>query len=171
MSLEAIAVLLGHWPMRMTMVHARIANRTVAEEYFTVSEKVEALYNQPKQLPADAEDSEMARLRREMHRRMLGTGYCARPVGLDCHFESMCESCTFFQTTIEFLPTLERQRDKPSRPGAHRAHSRTDGRHQDGNSDALGHSARRVAVARGALSCIALHLLGVRTWTAAIQVG
>ena len=31
-------------------------------------------------------------------RRMLGNGYCARPVGLDCHFESICESCTFFQT-------------------------------------------------------------------------
>jgi integrase len=117
MSLEAIAALLGHRSMRMTMVYAKIANRTVADEYFTVSEKVEALYNQPKQLPADAEGSEMLRLRREMHRRMLGNGYCARPVGLDCHFESICESCTFFQTTIEFLPTLERQRDDAAAKG------------------------------------------------------
>src|SRR6266536_740974 len=117
MSLEAIAALLGHRSMRMTMVYARIANRTVADEYFTVSEKVEALYNQPKQLPADAEGSEMARLRREMHRRMLGNGYCARPVGLDCHFESICESCTFFQTTTEFLPTLKRQRDDAAAKG------------------------------------------------------
>ena len=85
MSLEAIAALLGHRSMRMTMVYAKIANRTVADEYFTVSEKVEALYNQPKQLPADAERSEMLKLRREMHRRMLGNGYCARPIGLDCH--------------------------------------------------------------------------------------
>jgi hypothetical protein len=53
----------------------------------------------------------MAKLRRETHRRMLGNGYCARPVDLDCHFESICESCTFFVTTIEFKPTLERQRD------------------------------------------------------------
>jgi integrase len=117
MSLEAIAALLGHRSMRMTMVYARIANRTVADEYFTVSEKVEALYGQPKQLPADAEGSEMVKLRREMHRRMLGNGYCARPVGLDCHFESICESCTFFQTTIEFLPTLERQRDDAAAKG------------------------------------------------------
>ena len=36
MSLEAIAALLGHRSMRMTMVYARIANRTVAEEYFAV---------------------------------------------------------------------------------------------------------------------------------------
>ena len=63
------------------------------------------------ELPASAEGQEMRRLRAEMHRRMLGNGYCARPVGLDCHFESICESCTFFQTTLEFRPTLERQRD------------------------------------------------------------
>jgi hypothetical protein len=85
--------------MRMTMVYARIANRTVADEYFTVSEKVEALYDAPKTLPANAEGMEMTRLRREMHARMLGNGYCARPVGLDCHFESICESCTFRRAT------------------------------------------------------------------------
>jgi hypothetical protein len=117
MSLEAIAALLGHRSLRMTMVYARIADRTVAEEYFTVSEKVEALYDAPKQLPADAEGAEMRKLRAEMHRRMLGNGYCARPVGMDCHFESICESCTFFQTTIEFRPTLQRQRDDASDKG------------------------------------------------------
>ncbi|HZU72727.1 MAG TPA: tyrosine-type recombinase/integrase [Acidimicrobiales bacterium] len=111
MSLEAIAALLGHRTMAMTMVYARIADRTVADEYFSVSEKVEALYGQPRELPADAEGAEMVKLRRELHQRMLGNGYCARPVEMDCHFESICESCTFFVTTIEFRPTLERQRD------------------------------------------------------------
>ncbi|MGH8996472.1 MAG: tyrosine-type recombinase/integrase [Acidimicrobiales bacterium] len=117
MSLEAIAALLGHRSMRMTMIYARIADRTVADEYFSVSEKVEALYNAPRQLPSDAEGTEMAKLRREMHQRMLGNGYCARPVELDCHYESICESCTFFVTTIEFKPTLQRQRDDAARKG------------------------------------------------------
>ena len=117
MSLEAIAALLGHRSMRMTLVYAKIANRTVADEYFAVSEKVEALYDAPRELPAGAEGAEMRRLRGEMHRRMLGNGYCARPVGLDCHFESICESCTFFQTTIEFRPTLQRQRDDAAGKG------------------------------------------------------
>jgi integrase len=118
MSLEAIAALLGHRSMRMTMAYARIADRTVADEYFTVPEKAEALYDAPsKALPADAEGTEMRKLRAEMHRRMLGNGYCARPVGLDCHFESICESCTFFQTTIEFRPTLQRQRDDAASKG------------------------------------------------------
>ena len=111
MPLEAIAALLGHRTMTMTMVYARIANRTVADEYFSVSEKVEALYGNAPEIPSDAEGAEMAKLRREMHRRMLGNGYCARPVEMDCHFESICESCSFFVTTVEFKPTLRRQRD------------------------------------------------------------
>jgi integrase len=117
MSLEAIAALLGHRSLRMTMVYARIADRTVADEYFAVSQKVEALYDQPRELPADAEGAKMRKLRAEMHRRMLGNGYCARPVGMDCHFESICESCSFFVTTLEFKPTLQRQRDDAAAKG------------------------------------------------------
>ncbi|MFE7328847.1 hypothetical protein ACFU8W_28495 [Streptomyces sp. NPDC057565] len=98
-------------PPESARVYAWIADRTVADEYFAVSEKVEALYDAARQLPADAEGTEMAKLRRGMHRRMLGNGYCARPVEMDCHFQSICESCTFFVITIEFRPTLERQRD------------------------------------------------------------
>lgn len=117
MSLDAIAALLGHKDMTMTRVYARIADRTVADQYFAVTEKVEALYNQPKALPAEAEGSEMTRLRRQMHQRMLGNGYCARPVDMDCHFESVCESCSFFVTTVEFKPTLIRQRDDAATKG------------------------------------------------------
>lgn len=108
---------LGHKTLAMTLVYARIADRTVADEYFSVSEKVEALYDQPKTLPADAEGTEMAKLRREMHRRMLGNGYCARPVELDCHFESICESCTYFVTTVEFRPTIQAQRNDAEAKG------------------------------------------------------
>jgi len=111
MSMEAIAALLGHTDLSMTQVYAKIGNRTVAEQYFAVTEKIEALYTQPRRLPAEDEGAEMRKLRSEMHRRMLGNGYCARPVELDCHFESICESCTFFVTTIAFRPTLKAQRD------------------------------------------------------------
>ena len=94
----------------MTLRYAKIASRTVADEYFAVSEKVEALYGQPAQLPADAAGPRMARIRRE-HHRLLGNGYCTRPPQLDCAFESICETCTFFQTSIEFRPTLQAQHD------------------------------------------------------------
>jgi integrase len=107
MRLEAIAALLGHRSLRMTMVYARIANRTVADEYHAAAAKVDALYADPAPL---AETEEMRQLRAE-HRRMLGNGYCTRPRHLDCSFEAICEGCGFYQTTIEFKPTLRRQRD------------------------------------------------------------
>jgi len=121
MSLEAIAAMLGHRSLDMTLRYAKIANRTLADEYFAVTDKVEALYQQPNSLPADAIGPKMARLRRE-HHRLLGNGYCTRPPELDCAFESICETCTFFQTSIEFRPTLQAQHDDASTKGQeHRA--------------------------------------------------
>ena len=72
-----------------------------------------ALYGQepPPALPADYETTGMARLRREAHARMLGNGLCTRPVELDCRMESACETCAYFRTSVQFLPTLTRQRD------------------------------------------------------------
>lgn len=56
----------------------------------------------------------MAELRREMRRRMVSNGYCARSVELGCHVESIGESCTYFATTVESRPTLA-QRDAQAR--------------------------------------------------------
>jgi len=116
MSLEAIAAMLGHRSMDMTLRYAKIANRTVADEYFAVTDQVDALYEQAKALPADALGPKMTRLRRE-HHRLLGNGYCTRPPELDCVFESICETCTFFQTSIEFRPTLQAQHDDAAAKG------------------------------------------------------
>ncbi len=111
MRLEAIAALLGHQKMEMTLIYARIANRVVADEYAAVSAKIDALYGQPPELPADYESAGMARLRREAHARMLGNGLCTRPAELDCRLESACETCAYFRTGTQFLPILTRQRD------------------------------------------------------------
>ena len=51
MSLEAIAALLGHRSMDMTLIYARISDHTVADEYFRVTEAVEANYRQMGSLP------------------------------------------------------------------------------------------------------------------------
>jgi integrase len=44
MRLEAVAALLGHKNLEMTMVYARIADDTVADEYFEVATQVDQLY-------------------------------------------------------------------------------------------------------------------------------
>jgi hypothetical protein len=83
----------------------------VADEYQAVSAKIDALYGHATELPAGYETTGMARLRREAHARMLGNGLCTRPAELDCRMESACETCAYFRTGVEFLPTLIRQRD------------------------------------------------------------
>jgi integrase len=113
MRLESIAELLGHRTLRMTIRYARIANTTVADEYRAATGKVEALYDEPPPLP---ETPAMRRLRLE-HARMLGNGWCTRPAHMDCSFEALCEGCGFFATTVEFKPTLTRQRDHAASRG------------------------------------------------------
>lgn len=110
MSLEAIAALLGHRSIRMTLTYARISNGTVAEEYFRVTKAIEDEYANVEPLPASLEGANMRRIAAE-HRRLLGNGHCTRPVGLDCTFESVCERCGFFETGPQFLTILRRQRD------------------------------------------------------------
>ena len=113
MRIEAIGATLGHRSLKMTLVYARIANQTVADEYRTASEKVDALNAEPELRgtnPTATETDDMRRLRLE-HRRMLGNGWCTRPPKLDCAFETICEGCGFFQTTIALRPTLQAQHD------------------------------------------------------------
>ena len=117
MSVEAIAAMLGHRSMDMTMTYARISDRTVAEEYFRVTQAVEAGYDGSAPLPADVQGPNMTRLAAEVHRRLLGNGHCARPVGLDCVYETMCERCGFFETGPQFLTVLRRQRDDAGESG------------------------------------------------------
>lgn len=62
----------------MTMVYARIADRIVAEEYFSLTNKVEIVYaaSQTTALPAGPA------MHAEAHKRLLGNGYCARSIKL-----------------------------------------------------------------------------------------
>lgn len=115
MRLEAIAALLGHRSMEMTLTYARIADQVVADEYEAVCTQIDALYNTagqpPGALPSDIETAAMTRLRQEAHARMLGNGLCTRPVELECRMESACETCAYFETGPQFVPVLLRQRD------------------------------------------------------------
>ena len=108
MRLEAIATMLGHRSLRMTLTYARIANKTVADEYATASAKIDALYT------ATDPEQRLQQLAGE-HRRMLANGWCNRPVATDCAYETICEGCGYYQTTIEFRPTLKAQADHATR--------------------------------------------------------
>lgn len=59
--------------------------------------------------PVPVEGAQMRKLRQD-HWRMLGNGYCTRPEGVPCEYETICESCPCFSTTVEFLPILNKQK-------------------------------------------------------------
>ncbi len=117
MPLESIAALLGHRSLSMTMVYARISDRTVQQEYASVSHRLEQLCEQAGAPVSEkdaapiplAEGKLMQRLRQD-HWRMLGNGYCTRPEGVPCEYETICESCPCFSTSADFLPILHKQR-------------------------------------------------------------
>jgi integrase len=118
MPLESIAALLGHRSLSMTMVYARIGNRTVQQEYSQVSQALEELCHRAEAMNTAnlVEGSQMRRLRQD-HWRMLGNGYCTRPDGVPCEYETICESCPCFSTTVEFLPILHKQKKDAEEKG------------------------------------------------------
>jgi len=107
-TLEAIAAMLGHKTLRMTLVYARIADRTVADAYDRVANDIDALYTKPAGLRSTpGGTAAMAYLAAESDQKLLGNGHCTRPAQL----ESICESCAYFSTNQSFKPILEAQRD------------------------------------------------------------
>lgn len=127
MALESIAALLGHRSLSMTLVYARIGHHTLQKEYSAVSRQLDLLCSPSNQeqeqrsLPDVAEGPQMRRLRQETHWRLLGNGYCMRPEGVPCEYETICESCSCFLTTRDFLPTLRKQKaDAESKGQTHR---------------------------------------------------
>ena len=117
MSLEAIAALLGHRSMDMTLVYARISDDTVADAYFKVTEAVEAqYYGLSGAAPVRAAGSSTPPPVSD-HRRLLANGHCTRPALLGCAFESVCERCGFFETGPQFVTILKRQRKHANERG------------------------------------------------------
>ena len=120
MSLEAIAAMLGHKTLRMTLVYARIADKTVADAYDRVTDQIDALYTNPTGLRTDGSGSaSMRSIDTDHDQRMLGNGHCERPPQLDCQFESICESCAHFSTNQAFNPVLQAQRDHAAQRDQH----------------------------------------------------
>lgn len=85
----------------MTLVYARIADRTALRPH---GADRGALTNprRCRQKPKGADDQGVSG---RWIAACSATRYCVRPVELDCQFESIYESCTFFMTTTEFKPT------------------------------------------------------------------
>ena len=92
-------------------------DRTVAEQYFKVTEAVEAEYYGLSSTTVASTAASGVQKPRPDHRRLLANGHCTRPALLDCVFESVCERCGFFETGPQFLTILKRQRKHADQRG------------------------------------------------------
>ena len=123
MSLEAISALLGHKTMTMTLVYARIADKTVADQYFSVTEKVQALYQQqkPAVLPAadepaaDAETPRRTPTPDARQRLLRPPGRTRLPLRNDLRILHLLRHHHRVQTHPA-SPTRRRRQQRPNRP-------------------------------------------------------
>jgi hypothetical protein len=72
---------------------------------------------------------------------MLGNGLCTRPVDLDGRMESACETCAYFRTSTQFLPTLTQQRDHARERGQTQRAALFDGLIRRVDTDGVDHDA------------------------------
>jgi hypothetical protein len=86
----------------MTLVYARISDENVADQYFAATQAVEA--------EAAAASSAQSTQASRPPRRLLANGHCTRPAELDCRFQTVCEGCGFYGTSVEFIDIVRRQR-------------------------------------------------------------
>ena len=110
MSLEAIAALLGHRSLDMTLRYAKIASRTVADEYFAVSRESRSPLRPARPAPRRRAGPKMTRLRRE-HHRLLGNGWCTRPAAAGLRLRDHLRN-------LQLLPDQHRVPAQPSPPSA-----------------------------------------------------
>ncbi len=110
MSLEAIAALLGHRSMRMTMTYARISDRTVADEYFRVTEAVEANYGKTDALPDMRQEPTCEGWLLTID-ACWGTGCAPGRSPSTARSSQPASAATSSRPGPQFIPILRRQRD------------------------------------------------------------
>ena len=111
MRLEAIAALLGHRSLRMTLTYARIANRTVADEYAAAQARVDALYDRRR------------RTRRPRAGSATSTGACSATAGAPdpaaptAASKPSAKAAATTRPASSSRPTLRAQRDHAASHG------------------------------------------------------
>ena len=111
MSLQALMVLLGHRSPVMTMRYATLASPTLHAAY------EQAIGRLRPRIPIGtptrpAVPDHVDWLHSEMLKTRVAHGYCSRDLAADaCPYANICENCSNFVTTAEFMPAIQAQLD------------------------------------------------------------
>ena len=109
MSLQALMTLLGHRSPEMTVRYARLASPTLRAAYAGAIAKVTRHVSVVSFRRPTVPDR-VSWLASEMLKTRVAHGYCTRELVADaCPYANICETCSNFVTTADFVPAIENQ--------------------------------------------------------------
>ena len=112
MSLQALMTLLGHSSPEMTMRYAQLASPTLRIAYDQAIGKIRRRIPIAPVIGGHAIPNDVEWLRSEMLKTRVAHGYCSRDLAAEaCPYANICETCSNFTTTAEFIPAITAQLD------------------------------------------------------------
>jgi site-specific recombinase XerD len=112
MSLQALMNLLGHSSPEMTMRYAQLASPTLRAAYDQAIGRLRRRIPVARVTGGHAVPSDVEWLRSEMLKTRVAHGYCSRDLAAEaCSYANICETCSNFTTTPEFIPAITAQLD------------------------------------------------------------
>ena len=112
MSLQALMTLLGHSSPEMTMRYAQLASPTLRIAYDQAIGKIRRRIPIAPVIGGHAIPNDVEWLRSEMLKTRVAHGYCSRDLAAEaCPYANICETCSNFTTTPEFVPAITAQLD------------------------------------------------------------
>lgn len=112
MSLQALMNLLGHSSPEMTMRYAQLASPTLRAAYNQAIGKLRRRIPVAPVIGGHAVPNDVEWLRAEMLKTRVAHGYCSRDLAAEaCAYANICETCSNFTTTPDFIPAITAQLD------------------------------------------------------------
>ena len=112
MSLQALMSLLGHSSPEMTIRYAQLASPTIRTAYDQAIGKLRRRIPVAPVIDGKTIPTHVDWLRAEMLKTRVAHGFCSRDLAAEaCAYANICETCSNFTTTTEFLPAINAQLD------------------------------------------------------------
>ncbi len=112
MTLQALMQLLGHSSPEMTMRYAQLSSPTLRAAYDQAVGKLRRRIPVAPVIGGHAIPNDVEWIRSEMLKTRVAHGHCSRDLAAEaCAYANICETCSNFTPTPEFLPAITAQLD------------------------------------------------------------
>ena len=112
MTLQALMQLLGHSSPEMTMRYAQLSSPTLRAAYDQAIGKLRRRIPVAPVIDGRAVPDDVEWIRSEMLKTRVAHGHCSRDLAAEaCAYANICETCSNFTPTVEFVPAITSQLD------------------------------------------------------------